>query len=68
LVGSLHGVEKEVAVKSYEDALKGLFLYGAGLAAVMVLVQAGTGWRGAGEDKVVEGEADEVAARAYEED
>ena len=50
LVGSLEGVEREVAVKGYEDALRALFLAGAGLAALMVLVQAGTGWKGAGEE------------------
>jgi hypothetical protein len=46
LVGSLEGVQKEVAVQGYEEALKMLFLSGAGLAALMVLIQAGTGWRG----------------------
>jgi MFS family permease len=50
LVGSLEGVQKEVAVKGYEEALKMLFLSGAGLAALMVFVQAGTGWKGAGEE------------------
>jgi MFS family permease len=46
LVGSLEGVQREVAVQGYEEALKMLFLSGAGLAALMVLIQAGTGWRG----------------------
>lgn len=46
LVGGLEGVQREVAVQGYEEALKMLFLSGAGLAALMVLVQAGTGWRG----------------------
>jgi MFS family permease len=48
LVGSLKGVQKEVAVKGYEEALKMLFLSGAGLAALMIFVQAGTGWKDAG--------------------
>jgi predicted MFS family arabinose efflux permease len=46
LVGSLEGVQREVAVQGYEEALKMLFLSGAGLAALMVLIQAGTGWQG----------------------
>lgn len=51
LVGSLEGVQKEVAVQGYEEALKMLFLSGAGLAALMIIVQAGTGWNGAGEEE-----------------
>ena len=50
LVGSLEGVQKEVAVKGYEEALKMLFLSGAGLAALMIFVQAGTGWKAAGDE------------------
>lgn len=52
LVGGLEGIDKEVAVKGYEDAIRYLFLAGAGLAACMVLVQAATGWTGAAEEKV----------------
>jgi MFS family permease len=52
LVGSLEGVQKEVAVKGYEEALKLLFLSGAGLAALMIFLQAGTGWKAAGEESV----------------
>ena len=51
LVGSLEGVQKEVAVQGYEEALKMLFLSGAGLAALMIFVQAGTGWKGATEEE-----------------
>lgn len=51
LVGSLEGVQKEVAVQGYEEALKMLFLSGAGLAALMIFVQAGTGWTGAEEEE-----------------
>lgn len=55
LVGSLEGVQKEVAVKGYEEALKLLFLSGAGLAALMVFLQAGAGWKAAGEESVEAG-------------
>ena len=44
LVKTLAGMERAVAVDSYVGSLSRLFLAGAGLAAVMVLVQAGTGW------------------------
>lgn len=66
LVGGLRGVEREVAVRGYEDALRGLWIAGAGLAGLMVLVQAATGWRGVKE----EGEAsvmDEEDRRLIEE-
>ena len=46
IVSGLEGTDRVVAVKGYEDGLKTLFLAGAGLAALMILVQAGTGWRG----------------------
>jgi len=49
LVEHLEGVEKDVAIRGYEDALRTLFLAGAGLAAMMVFVQAGTGWKAAEE-------------------
>lgn len=45
LVKSLEGVERIVAVQSYVGSLRQLFLTGAGLALMMVLVQAGTGWK-----------------------
>ena len=51
LVGGLSGLEREVAITGYEDALRTLFLAGAGLAAVTVLVQAGTGWKGAKDEE-----------------
>jgi hypothetical protein len=44
LVGNLSGLEKEVAVQSYEEAVKTLFLAGSVLAFVMTALQAGTGW------------------------
>ena len=63
LVGGLEGVEKEVAVKGYQEALRSLFLAGVGLAALMVLVQAGTGWKGAGEEKIMEDETRDLERR-----
>lgn len=50
LVQKLEGVEKEVAVRGYVGGLKTIFLASAGLALLMVLVQAATGWEN-GEDK-----------------
>jgi hypothetical protein len=44
LVRTLRGVEKSVAISGYTGAFRALFLSGVGLALVMVLVQAGTGW------------------------
>ena len=44
LVGNLDGVEREVAINGYQDALRTLYLAMAGLAVLMVFVQAGTGW------------------------
>lgn len=46
LVGQLDGVDRVIAVRGYEDALKGLWIAGAGLVALMVFVQACTGWDG----------------------
>lgn len=57
LVGSLSGVEHEVAVTSYEESLKTLWLAMAGVAVLMVFVQAGTGWRGHWTEKVVKSES-----------
>lgn len=54
LVGSLTGVEREIAVTSYEESLKILWLAMAGVAVVMVFVQAGTGWNGHRIEKVVD--------------
>lgn len=56
LVGELNGVEKQIAITGYEDALHTLFLAGAGLAVLMVFVQAGTGWRGPKEESLLEEE------------
>lgn len=44
LVENLGGVDREVAIHGYEQALKTLFIAGAVLAGVMIIAQAGTGW------------------------
>ncbi|KAI9054109.1 hypothetical protein LZ554_001280 [Drepanopeziza brunnea f. sp. 'monogermtubi'] len=48
LVQALTGWEQSVAVAGYVGGLRVLFVAGAGLALAMVLVQAATGWEGAG--------------------
>jgi hypothetical protein len=45
LVQILVGREREVAIQAYTGALRGLFMVAVGLAGIMVMVQAGTGWR-----------------------
>ena len=50
LVENLGGVEKEVAIQGYQDALKMLFLASAGLAGLMIILQAGTGWTAPSEE------------------
>ncbi|TAQ87369.1 hypothetical protein B7494_g4305 [Chlorociboria aeruginascens] len=52
-VKELEGVERTVAVDGYVRALRVLFMAGAGLAMVMVLVQAGTGWKGKEDEEVI---------------
>ncbi|WPH00117.1 Hypothetical protein R9X50_00294000 [Acrodontium crateriforme] len=47
LVKELKDVEKKIAVAGYEDALRVLYLSAAALAALMLLLQAGTGCKGA---------------------
>lgn len=44
LVQRLVGVEREVALMSYQTALKTIYLAGGVLALVMLLVQSGVGW------------------------
>ena len=58
LVRDLAGAEQEVAIAGYETALRTLWLAAAGLAALTVFVQAGTGWRAPPEDSVLEQEGD----------
>lgn len=45
LVSRLEGEDRVVAVGAYADAIKALFLCAVGLSAVVVLLQAGTGWK-----------------------
>jgi hypothetical protein len=45
LVGKLEGKEKDIAVQAYEDGFKALFLGAVGLAVVVSLLQAATGWK-----------------------
>jgi hypothetical protein len=40
----LKGVDREVAMFGYENALRTIYLAGGCLAILMLLVQAGTGW------------------------
>jgi hypothetical protein len=46
LVRTLKSPEREIAESAYVSAIKGLFVAGVALSAFMVLIQAGTGWRG----------------------
>jgi hypothetical protein len=52
LVSKLEGKEQHMAVKSYEEAIWTLFVAGVIISAVMVVVQAATGWKGPSEKKV----------------
>jgi hypothetical protein len=45
LVQDLNGVDREVAIAGYTTALQGLFFVASGLAMIMVVVQASTGWK-----------------------
>lgn len=44
IVGSLQGVDKEIAIESYVHALTSLFTAGSIICIVAVALQAGTGW------------------------
>ena len=43
-VGSLQGIDKEIAVQSYVTALVGLFTAGTVIALGAAVMQSGTGW------------------------
>ncbi|PYH48565.1 putative MFS multidrug transporter [Aspergillus saccharolyticus JOP 1030-1] len=58
LVKSLTGVEREVAVRSYQVALQRLFLASCGLILLAGLAQAGTGWRVSDGEKRVQQESE----------
>ncbi|ETI24462.1 hypothetical protein G647_03831 [Cladophialophora carrionii CBS 160.54] len=57
VVQQLTGVDKEVALFGYEQALKTIYMAGGVLAIFMLLVQAGTGWTA---PEVVKDEEDAV--------
>ncbi|PSK55767.1 hypothetical protein B9Z65_4645 [Elsinoe australis] len=59
LVRDLTGVEKDIAVEGYTVALKALWLGAAVLAAIIILLQAGTGWTAPVEAKEEEAAATE---------
>ncbi|OCL07738.1 MFS general substrate transporter [Glonium stellatum] len=60
LVSGLEGTERKIAVSAYVTGIRVLFLAAVGLSAAMVLVQAGTGWKGAAEEsKAEENEVEE---------
>lgn len=44
LVQELTGVEHDIALQSYITAFRNLFTAGSGLALIMMIFQAGTGW------------------------
>ncbi|KAK4507457.1 hypothetical protein PRZ48_001192 [Zasmidium cellare] len=46
LVQKLEGADKDVAIQSYEEGLRMLWLCAAALAFATVFVQAGVGWKG----------------------
>jgi hypothetical protein len=51
LVSKLEGIEKDVAIAGYLDALRGLFMVGGVLASVTVCIQATAGWKAPVEEK-----------------
>jgi predicted MFS family arabinose efflux permease len=64
-VQRLTGIERLVAVKGYEDALRALFLSGAGLACLAWFVQAGTGWTAPGGDENPDADEEAEEEREY---
>jgi len=50
-VMQLTGLERLVAIQSYEHATRMLFLAGSALALAATVFQAGTGWRSGADDK-----------------
>ncbi|KAK4201423.1 putative vacuolar basic amino acid transporter 1 [Triangularia verruculosa] len=56
--GVLSETERQVAVGGYEMALRGLYICAAGVTLLVLALQAGTGWRGPGEEKKKRDEED----------
>ena len=50
IVGALEGVDKEIAIESYVQALTSLFTAGAIFCIAAVVLQAGTGWTASKQD------------------
>ncbi|KXT02911.1 hypothetical protein AC578_1823 [Pseudocercospora eumusae] len=67
LVEQLDGVERQIAVAGYQDALKLLWLSMALIAVAMLFVQAGTGQTGDAEKRKLEGERQGLLNEAQEE-
>ena len=61
LINSLSDGEREVAVRSYVNAIRGLFAASAGLAIIAAVLQAGTGWKEGKDAKEEEREEEEGA-------
>ena len=49
-VGTLKGIEKEIAIESYVRALASLFVAGGTICIAAIVLQAGTGWTAPKED------------------
>lgn len=60
LVSRLDGAEKTIAISAYQDAIQALFYAATGLAVVVTLIQACTGWR-APKSKIRQGREETIA-------
>jgi hypothetical protein len=58
LVHTLHGKEKEVAVRAYETGIKSLFGSAIALGVLVTILQASSGWKEAVESETSEPEAE----------
>ncbi|KAL1612878.1 hypothetical protein SLS60_001108 [Paraconiothyrium brasiliense] len=58
LVATLEGQRRIIAVNAYREGIKTLFLCGTGLAIVMTIVQAGSGWKAPAKSVVATDEED----------
>ena len=66
LVRTLVGVEREVALEGYVLTLRTLFMAAAALAAVAMVLQAGTGWSDGQDDVKAGGVGDEEMDEEHE--
>lgn len=67
LVSTLDGAEKEVAIAGYATALQTLFVTASGMALLMVVFQAGTGWKAPKEVQLVQEEEETIGEQQEEE-